>query len=164
MANIITIFRIICSIVLLFFPAFSPFFYVLYLIAGFTDMVDGTIARLTNTVSDLGAKLDTIADFIFVTVCIIKLLPKMYVKEWIYIWIAIIIFIKTINVIFGFIYRKKFVVEHTIMNKITGILLFIFPLTLTFIEIRISSIGLCAIATFSAIQEGHYIRIGREVV
>ena len=45
MANIITVVRIICSIGLLFIPVFSPAFYVLYLIAGVSDMVDGTIAR-----------------------------------------------------------------------------------------------------------------------
>ena len=46
MANIITGCRILCSILLLFVPAFSPLFYILYLVAGFTDMIDGTIAIL----------------------------------------------------------------------------------------------------------------------
>ena len=45
MANIITIIRILCSIALLFFPAFSPVFYVLYITAGVSDMVDGWFAR-----------------------------------------------------------------------------------------------------------------------
>ena len=46
MANIITGCRILCSILLLFVPAFSSTFYILYLVAGFTDMIDGTIAIL----------------------------------------------------------------------------------------------------------------------
>ena len=45
MANIITGFRVLISIALLFCPMFSPVFYVLYLIAGLSDMIDGTIAR-----------------------------------------------------------------------------------------------------------------------
>lgn len=59
---------------------------------------------------------------------------------------------------------KKFVAEHTVMNKITGLLLFLLPLTLNIIEIKYSSAIVCAVATFSAVQEGHFIRIGREIV
>ena len=44
-ANLITGTRILCSIALLFCPAFSPLFFALYIIAGLTDMIDGTVAR-----------------------------------------------------------------------------------------------------------------------
>ena len=63
MANIITACRIVCSAVLLFLPALSPAFYTVYLIGGFTDMIDGTIARKMGTESAFGAKLDSAADF-----------------------------------------------------------------------------------------------------
>lgn len=63
-ANSITACRILLSILILFYPAFSPMFYALYLSAGLTDMFDGVIARKTNTVSEFGSKLDTVADFI----------------------------------------------------------------------------------------------------
>ena len=63
MANIITGIRILCSIALLFFPAFSPSFYALYIAAGVSDMIDGTVARKTGTASEFGSKLDTAADF-----------------------------------------------------------------------------------------------------
>ena len=66
MANVITGLRILVSAVLVFCPVFSPIFYVLYLIAGLSDMVDGIIARKTNSVSEFGSKFDSIADFIFV--------------------------------------------------------------------------------------------------
>lgn len=82
MANLITGCRILCSIVTLFIPALSQKFYVLYLIAGFTDMIDGTVARKTSTVSELGSKLDTVADFVFVAVCLIKLIPILEVTMW----------------------------------------------------------------------------------
>ena len=77
MANIITGCRILCSIFLLFVPAFSHAFYVLYLAAGFTDMIDGTIARKTNTASEFGSRLDTIADIIFVVACMINIIIYM---------------------------------------------------------------------------------------
>lgn len=163
MANIITNCRILCSLALLFCPAFSPAFYALYLIAGFTDMIDGTVARKTNSVSEFGSKLDTIADLVFVAVCLIKLLPVIDIPTWLWIWIAVIAVIKIINVVLGFMVQKKFVVEHTIINKTTGLLLFILPLTLPIIDLNYSAVVICTVATFAAVQEGHYIRTGREV-
>lgn len=94
MANIITGIRIVLSVALLFCPALSPMFYVLYIAAGFSDMIDGAVARKTDTVSEFGSRLDTIADIVFVVVCLIKLLPVLDFPFWIYIWIAIIAFIK----------------------------------------------------------------------
>ena len=160
MANTITSIRVVCSIALLFFPVFSPAFYLLYLIAGFTDMVDGTIARKTNTVSKVGSKLDTVADFVFVVICLIKLIPIMDVPTWIYVWAVIIALIKVINVVSGYVVQKKFAAVHTVMNKVAGALLFILPLTLSIIELKYSAMVVCAIATFAAIQEGHYVRTG----
>ena len=57
MANIITGLRILASLALLFFPAFSAPFTVLYLAAGISDMVDGAVARRTNGGTELGALL-----------------------------------------------------------------------------------------------------------
>lgn len=158
MANIITSSRILFGIVLLLFPAFSPTFYVFYLLAGFTDMIDGTVARMTNTVSEFGAKLDTIADFIFIVACMIKLLPCLSISTFLWIWIGVIAVIKVMNIVYGYKVQKKFVSEHTIMNKLTGAALFVLPLTLSIIDLNYSGSFACAIATFAAVQEGHLIR------
>lgn len=158
MANIITIVRILCSIAILFCNVFSSAFYSLYITAGLTDMIDGWVARKTNTVSEFGAKLDTVADFVFVVVCLVKLLPIMDIPVWLYVWIGVIAFIKVINVVSGFVVQKRFVAVHSVMNKITGALLFVFPLTLSFVDLRYSAIVVCATATFAAVQEGHFIR------
>ncbi len=45
MANIITSIRIICSIFLLFTRAFSSAFYILYIMAGITDVLDGVFVN-----------------------------------------------------------------------------------------------------------------------
>ena len=162
MANIITFFRIAAGIVLLFCPAFSPAFYVFYIAAGLSDMLDGFVARKTDTVSKLGAKLDTIADFVLVVVCLIKLLPVLRISAWLYIWIGIIAIIKVVNIISGFAVQKKLVAVHSVMNKATGVLLFLLPLMIPAVPLRDSAIVICAAATFAAIQEGHFIRTGRE--
>ena len=58
-ANIITGSRVAFSLPLLLIPLSSAWFYLLYLFCGITDMIDGTIARKTGTVSQFGARLDT---------------------------------------------------------------------------------------------------------
>ena len=162
MANTITFFRIAAGIVLLFCPAFSPAFYVFYIAAGLSDMLDGFVARKTDTVSKLGAKLDTIADFVLVVVCLIKLLPILSLPAWLYAWIGIIALIKVVNIISGFVVQRKFVAIHSVMNRATGALLFLLPLTIPAVPLKYSAIVVCAVATFAAIQEGHFIRTGRE--
>ena len=157
-ANIITACRILLSILILFFPAFSPMFYVIYCVAGLTDMLDGFVARKTNTVSEFGSKLDTVADFVFLAVCMGKLLPVIKIPVWIWVWIGIIAVIKLINIISGYVLHKELATEHTVANKITGVLLFLLPLTLELIEFRYSGGIVSAVATFAAIQEGHIIR------
>ena len=101
-ANLITGTRILCSVALLFCPAFSRSFFLLYLAAGLTDMIDGPVARKTGTVSELGAKLDTAADCVFVAVCLWKLLPSLAVPLWLWIWIVLIPLNKMINMISGY--------------------------------------------------------------
>ena len=162
MANTITFSRIAASLVLLFCPVFSPAFYVFYIAAGLSDMLDGFAARKTDTVSELGARLDTIADFVFVAVCLIKLLPVLSVPAWLYGWIGTIALIKAVNIVTGFAVQKRFVPVHSVMNKATGALLFLLPLTIPAVPLKCSVIVVCAAATFAAIQEGQFIRTGRE--
>ena len=161
-ANIITGFRVLISIALLFCPVFSPVFYVLYLIAGLSDMIDGTIARRMNTVSEFGARFDTAADFVFVVVCLIKFLPVISIPAWLYVWIVLIALIKIIIIISGYVVQKKLMAVHSVMNKVTGVSLFILPLTFPIVPLKYSAIPICAVATFAAVQEGHFIRTGRD--
>ncbi|MBP3450586.1 MAG: CDP-alcohol phosphatidyltransferase family protein [Spirochaetaceae bacterium] len=163
MANIITISRILGSIYLLYSPVFSISFYIMYLFCGITDMIDGIIARKTKSVSELGARLDSVADSAFVAVCFVKILPLMEFPTWLWNWIVIIAIIKICNVVWGLISNKKLVSMHTILNKATGLLLFLFPFTLRFIEPMYSSVIVCSLATVSAINEVYYTRIGKEV-
>ena len=162
MANTITVFRIAVSIILLLCSVFSLAFNMFYIAAGLSDMLDGFVARKTGTVSQLGARLDTIADFVLVVVCLIKLLPVLRIPAWLYVWIGIIALIKVVNIVSGFAVQKRFVAVHSVMNKATGALLFLLPLTIPAVPLNYSAIVVCAAATFAAIQEGHFIRTGRE--
>ena len=161
LANVITGCRILFSVIILLVPVFSPVFYGCYLAAGFTDMIDGTIARKLGTDGEFGEKLDTMADIVFVAAAAYKILPVMEISKGIWIWTGVIAVIKIINIISGFVVAKQFVSVHSVANKITGLLMFVLPLTMGVVELRYSALVVCVAATFAAIQEGHFIRIGK---
>ena len=161
-ANILTGCRIFGSILLLFVPAFSLDFYITYLLCGFSDMADGTIARRTNSTSKFGSQLDTIADLIFVVISLFKLLPAIHIPQWLWIWGGVIAVIRIGNILWGYVSKKQFIPLHTTMNKVTGFLLFLWPLTISFVEWKYIAIAVCSIATISAIQEGVYVISDRE--
>ena len=157
LANTLTGCRILGSTLLLVFPAFSVAFYITYLFCGLSDMIDGTIARKTNSTSKFGSQLDTIADLIFVAASLFKLLPAIHIPGWLWIWGGVIAVIKISNIIWGYVSKKQFISLHTIMNKVTGLLLFLLPLTVSFVELKYIAIAVCSIATLSAIQEWFYV-------
>ena len=146
-ATIITGCRISGSIVLLFFPVLSPEFFLVYLICGISDMIDGSVARMTNSAGEFGEKLDTIADILFLTAAFIKFLPVIRLPVWLWIWIVCIAAIKVSSFLGG----SRF--PHTAMNKLTGLLLFLLPLSSPFLEPTSSAAIVCLFATISALQE-----------
>ena len=162
-ANIITISRILCSVCMLLCPVFSICFDVMYLFCGFTDVADGTVARKTKSVSELGARLDTAADLVFTAVCFVKILPLIRFPGWLWIWIIAIAAIKTESAVWGWICHRKFISMHTVLNKATGASLFLFPLTLNIIAPIYSAVAVCALATASAINEVYLTGKGREI-
>ena len=163
-ANIITFSRILGSIGLVFCPVFSASFYGLYLFCGLTDMVDGTIARKTGSAGIFGARLDTVADFLFAAVSFWKLLPAIRLPDWIWIWLSVIAVLKLINLIWGLLRRKQIPSLHTLLNKASGLCLFLLPLTTALVDLRDTVPVVCALATAAAIQEGLYIAAGRDIV
>ena len=93
-ANIITGSRIVFSLPLLFMPLTSAWFYALYLLCGLSDMIDGTVARKMGSASDFGAKLDTVSDFVFMVVALIRFAPYLNIPTWLWVWIGMIATIK----------------------------------------------------------------------
>lgn len=164
MANDLTFCRIICGVLLSVFSVFSPEFYAFYLLGRITDMLDGAIARKTDTVTDFGSKLDTVADFEFTVICLAKILPVLKIPTYLLVWIGVIAVIKIINIISGFVVQTKLVAVHSFSNKLTGALMFVLPLTLPLIDIAYSGGIVCAVATFAAVKEGHLIRTGNQII
>lgn len=156
--NIITIIRAIGAFGLLFFGVDSVAFWVLYFACGISDMLDGYLARKLHCESKIGALLDSLADIVFVACCCIKLIPVLALPNWLWIWVLVIALIKIINQISALVIYKKCVFPHTIANKVTGFLLIVgIPVTF-FVESLIPIIIIAIVATFAAVQEGHFIR------
>ena len=154
--NIISILRIAGSVSLLFCDVTGLPFWVLYVSCGFSDMVDGWLARKLHAESITGALLDSVADIVFMACCAVRLLPILEIPTWLLIWAGIIVTIKIINQISALVVCKRFCFPHTWANKLTGFMLFLTVSTMFWSMIPISIVA--ALATFAAVQEGHFIR------
>ena len=155
-ANIITSSRIVLSLPLIFMPLTSPWFYALYLLCGLSDMIDGVVARKTNSASEFGSRLDTLSDFVFMTVALIKFVPHLHIPVWLWIWIGVIAMIKIGNAVWGFVRTKKLISPHTVLNKVTGLALFLLPLTISFVDLTYTLPIVCTLATVAAIHEVYF--------
>lgn len=166
MANVITGIRIVCALSLIFCPTFSTWFYSFYILGGISDVLDGAAARHLGTATKCGAQFDGAADILFFVIAIIKVVRAISVPIWLILWIVCIAVIKCFNIISGFVFFKRFVSEHTAPNKICGVLLFAIPLGIGRLSRQPAAMLIvltCGIATFAAIQEGYYIRTGKDI-
>ncbi|GLC29073.1 CDP-alcohol phosphatidyltransferase family protein [Clostridium omnivorum] len=128
--NILSILRIILSLLLIPLMHVPSGFEAIYIVVGITDVCDGIIARRFGCESDLGAKLDSIADFVFYTIFIFIFL-KLYlsIMEGVHLAaLILIIIIRLINMLFTKLKYKKITFVHTIANKAAGFMLFFLPI------------------------------------
>ena len=156
--NIITALRFLGAICLLFLHVGSVSFWVIYFACGISDMADGYLARKLKCETKTGALLDSMADIGFVACCCVKLIPLLAFPKWLWIWGGVIVVIKVINQISALVMYKKCLFLHTIAKKVTGLLLFVGIPWALFMESIVPVIIIAIIATFAAIQEGHFIR------
>ncbi len=156
--NYITVLRFLGAFGLLFSDVGSVTFGVIYFACGLSDMVDGFLARRLHCESKTGALLDSLADLAFVVSCCIRLITVLVLPHWLWFWGAAIVLIKVINQISAIVMYKKCLFPHTIANKAAGLLLFVgVPLTV-FLESVVPMVMIAVVATFAAVQEGHFIR------
>ena len=157
--NIITILRTLGAVSLLFCDTAGATFWVIYVLCGVSDMVDGFLARRLHAESKTGAVLDSVADICLVVCCAIRLLPVIQIPTWLWIWAGLIVIFKIINQISALVVLKHLCFPHTNANKLTGLLLFIAVPTMFWSIVPIAIVA--GVATFAAVQEGHFIRTGR---
>ena len=130
--NIITLIRLLGTIVLLFITPFTTLFFVIYSICGISDVLDGSLARLFHTESQFGAKLDSISDMLFYAVMLFRVFPALWELLPIYIWYIVIaiVGIRVVSYVTAACKYRQFASLHTYMNKLTGFALFCVPYVL----------------------------------
>ena len=133
-------------------------FWVLYLIAGLTDILDGFLARRWGVEGKFGARLDSLADFVFVLAIGYKLFPWLKLPAALWIMIGLIALVKASNAVSAYIVKHKMVFLHTKANKLTGGLLFVGMMAMGQSYFIPVAWMIACIALFAAIQEGHIIR------
>ncbi|KJF25639.1 CDP-alcohol phosphatidyltransferase family protein [Clostridium aceticum] len=151
--NYISFSRIIFSLILILLEPLSSVFYAIYFLCGFSDIMDGFIARKTGTTSRLGEKLDSIADMTLTVILLAIFYPVLNPTIEILIWIILISIIRLASMTIALIKYKTFAILHTYGNKITGMTLFIFPVLLPYIDARVLMYIVCVVASMSAIEE-----------
>ncbi|WP_162140303.1 CDP-alcohol phosphatidyltransferase family protein [Haploplasma axanthum] len=132
--NIVTLIRIILVAVSIFFIR-SNHFFIFYILAGLSDVVDGFLARKLKQETILGAQLDSFSDFFLFSITIIWISVNKNELVLGYITILIVLFVIKLIVIFinYFKYKKMFIV-HTIGNKALGFLIFLIPVITNFVN------------------------------
>ena len=155
--NLLSASRIVLCLPLLLMDAMTVPFWVLYLIAGLTDILDGFLARRWGVESNFGARLDSLADFVFVLAVGYKLFPCLKLPAALWMMIGIIALVKIVNAISLYVVRHRIEFLHTKANKLTGFLLFIGMMTIGQSYFISVAWVIACIALFAAIQEGHLI-------
>lgn len=128
-ANIITITRIIGTIFLIFNKFMSIPFLIAYIYSGLSDVLDGFLARKLDIQSDIGRKLDSVSDLFFYTVMMIKIWPFLvaYLPGFMWNIIWIILGIRICLYVHTQIRHHELLANHTILNKATGVVMFLLP-------------------------------------
>ena len=156
--NILSASRIALCLPLLLADAMTVPFWVLYVIAGTTDMLDGFLARRWGVEGKFGARLDSLADFVFVLAVGYKLFPWLKLPTALWMMIGVIALVKVSNALSSYVVKHKIAFLHTKANKLTGFLLFIGMMAIGQSYFIPVAWVIACFALFAAIQEGHIIR------
>ena len=106
-ANILTLARLVLApiFVVAFVFGRQELAFILFCVAGFTDLIDGSVARLLKQHSKGGAILDPLADKLLMQSCFFLL----YFSELLPLWFFLLAFCRDATIVCGIIYleRKK---------------------------------------------------------
>lgn len=156
LANLVSLSRVFLSIFLVPLRNHTGIFIVVYLVCGFSDVLDGFIARKTKTESLAGARLDSLGD-VFMFTAIVLILYLSTGKElaaYTPILVAVVL-VRLVNVgIAAYRFRVLVLGLHTWGNKLTGLLVFLAPLLVMACSPERVFMFVCLVAVLSAVEEG----------
>jgi cardiolipin synthase len=166
--NIISIFRLFLVIPFIYYFIHAKFqiSFNIFLIAAFTDALDGWIARKFNCHTNFGLIIDPVADKILIVSCII-LLGYHHILP---IWLVLLILGRDLAITFGaglsiFVYKQASPLNPSLISKLNTVLQMIlilsclchisyFPIPQTYLDLLIAMVTLTTIISFF-----HYLKI-----
>ena len=153
--NILTSMRIAGGFSLAFIKPLGTAFYCVYSLCGVTDVLDGAIARATDSRTRIGSTLDSAADLIFYAVTLVRLLPVLrgVMPWWIWRFVGVVLAVRLCSYAAAALRFGRFASLHTYLNKLTGAAVFLLPYTLGTVYAAACGVGVCTIALLSSGEE-----------
>ncbi|MDD2626744.1 MAG: CDP-alcohol phosphatidyltransferase family protein [Methanomethylophilus sp.] len=156
LADAVSVCRIAASLLMLFTAVFGGLFFLLYTVAGLSDLLDGAVARKTHTESRRGARLDSACDLIFVIAVLYLLLPFIIgsAAMWVLAGIVVIVAVKGLTYALGYRKYRRYAPLHTYGNKAVGLCLFLAVYLLPVIgHVGVLYAALIAVALLASLEE-----------
>ena len=153
LANIITASRFVFAGLLVLSDPMSAPFWVWYVCGGLSDLIDGPVARRLNQQSALGAKLDSIADIVFIACVCFAVLRSVVFPAWVIAGTVCIALVRLISYGVGYRKYRTFATIHTWLNQATGLLLFVFPVLFALLGVGPACGIICGVAFAAAAEE-----------
>ena len=127
--NLLTALRMLGAVLLLLTKPLTLPFYLLHGFCGLTDALDGAFARALHASSRFGAQLDSIADLMFYSAMLGKLMPILWVRMPASLWwiVGAALVIRLCAYGLAAVKERRFSALHTPLNKLTGLLVFLIP-------------------------------------
>lgn len=123
--NILTVFRLFLVFPLVMFAMQKQYLYSVFvlILSGFTDILDGFIARKYNLISDFGKLMDPFADKLVQ----ISILVVLTIQGIFPVWVLCIVGAKELMMILGatFLYEKDTVVSSSWYGKLATVVFYI---------------------------------------
>lgn len=151
-ANIISFSRIIASVVLFFFSAITNVFLYIYIYCGFTDFIDGKIARKFESESIFGSIIDTIGDVLMYVALAKVLIIQNLIPLWFYFIEGVAVVLFLISATIAKIKSGKFYFVHSRFGKLMGASMFVLPFAMRFFNASIWIGVICSVSNIAAIE------------
>ena len=154
LANIVSGSRIVAGVGLFFFQSLSPAFLTIYIFCGFTDLIDGPIARKCGSTGVLGATLDTVGDIItYLALAKILILQKA-VPLWVILWMLGTAVGFAASGVIAKIRQGRFFLVHSLFGKVLGVVVFVMPIAMA-IHATVGLVWMgviCTVSTIAAVE------------
>lgn len=153
--NMITSFRLVATCFLFFLEPCGAAFFVVYSLAGLSDVLDGFVARKLGVTSEIGAKLDSIADLAFYAMMLVRLFPVLLARlsHWIWYAVGLLLTVRLCAYLIAAFRFHRFASLHTWMNKLTGLMLFATPYLTKLPVFSAFCWTVCAIGMLASVEE-----------